>query len=261
MRKDAGVYSDRNKLVYFLLFAIGLIIFFAITFTFSFRDKVFQAFFQKPFSFAENTDNTPRVDLTAGVDSGFKKGVVNVENGKSNISLKWKTENSPANCAGRFWSNAKRSDSWTGIKNAGGGEYVIADSLQTGIYVYSINCSNESGDSSGSSITINVGAKPSYLQPHLTSFQVSGDDGQYSLDKINKVRLNTKINITWNTVNTETSYGVCVANGSWPTIYSNTGSLQIGESFILDKAKVYKYSLFCSNENGYDRQEISFDAR
>lgn len=243
---------------YFLLFAIGLIIFFAITFTFSFRNKVFQAFFQRPFSLALDKDNTPEVDLTAGVEGSFKKGVVNVENGKSNIALNWKTANNPESCLGKFWSNAKKADSWTGAKDIKGGDYLIVDSLKPGIYVYSIDCSNEFGDSSGSSLTINVGSKQTYTKPHIVSFQVMGDNTQYSLDKPNPVSRNTQINISWSTVNLETPYGVCVANGSWPTIYTNGGNLQIKESFRLENLKTYQYSIFCSNENGVDKQAVSF---
>lgn len=252
----------KNYSAYFLLFAIGLIIFFTIAFTFSFKEKVFQAFFEKPFSFAQSSDDTPKVDLIAGVDDSFKRGVVNVENGKSNVTLKWKTENDPKDCSGRFWSNVKKSDSWQGAKNPRGGDYVIAESLKTGIYVYSINCSNEYGDASGSSVTINVGAKSSYLQPHITSFQASGDDSQqYELSSLNEVSQNTKIKIVWDSINTQTPYGVCVANGSWPTIYQNTGGAQIKESFTLERPKIYKYAIFCSNENGYGSQEISFIVR
>lgn len=262
---DKGIKNQtkpKSYVTYLLLFAIGLIIFFTVTFTFSFKDKVFQAFFQRPFSFAQSADGTPKVDLIAGVDNSFKRGVVNVENGKSNISLKWKTENTPQTCIGRFWSNLKKSDPWVGVKNTKGGDYLITDSLQTGIYVYSIDCSNEFGDATGSNITINVGAKPSYLQPHITSFQVFGDDNyQYSPGKPNVVSQNTKLNITWTSINMETQYGICVADGSWPTIYKNTGNLQIKESFTLELLKIYNYSIFCSNENGYDRQEISFIVR
>ena len=251
----------KESTVYFLLFAIGLIIFFTVTFTFSFRDKVFQAFFQRPFSLAQGTDNTPEVDLIAVVDESSIRGVVNVENGKSNIPLNWKTENNPESCTGRFWSNVKKDDPWVGAKDVKGGDYVIAESLQPGIYVYSIDCSNELGDSSGSNLTINVGGKQTNIQPHITSFRASGGNSQFSLDEPNPVSRGTELKISWSAINTETPYGVCVANGSWPTIYKNTGNLEVRESFKLEKLKTYKYSIFCSNENGVDKQEISFIVR
>lgn len=248
----------KESKAYFLLFAIGLIIFFTITFTFSFKDKVFQAFFQRPFSLAADSDNTPKVDLTAAVDGSYKRGVVNVEKGKSNILLNWKTENNPESCTGRFWSNVKKNDSWVGAKDVKGGSYVITDSLNPGIYVYSLDCANEFGDSSGSSLTINAGGKQTYLKPHITDIQVSLDNTQINPGKPIVVNRGTEVTITWSAVNMETPFGVCLATGSWPTIYKNAGNLQIKESFKLDKLKIYKYSIFCSNENGVDKQETSF---
>lgn len=250
-----------NYKPYFLLSAIGLLLFLTVTFTYSFRDKVFQAFFQRPLSFAQTADDTPTVELVAGSNNIFRRGFINVENNKSNIVLKWKTNKSPKSCAGRFWSNVKNSDPWAGEKNIKGGEYVVADQLQTGIYVYAINCLNESGDASGSSVTINVGAKSNYLQPHITSFLASSGDQQYELGKLNEVKQNTKVAINWAGLNTGTAFGICVANGSFPTIYQNTGNFQVNESFTLDKRKIYKYSILCSNENGFDNQEISFMVR
>lgn len=249
--------------VYFLLFAIGLLIFFTISFTFTFKEKVFKAFFQRPFSFALEEDDTPKVELIAGIDNSFKRGVVNVENGQSNISLKWKVENDPTSCAGKFWSEAKQEDpSWSGPKNIKEGDYLITEPLQTGIYVYSITCSNQSGDSAGSNLIINVGAKPNRLQPHIASISVTDEDGkQLEIDKLNQVDQNSKINISWSSINTETPFGICVASGSWPTVYKNTANLQIKEVFSLDKAKIYKYSIFCSNENGYETKEISLMVR
>lgn len=245
---------------YFLLFAIGLLIFFTIAFTFSFKEKVFQAFFQKPFSLAIEEDSSPKVNLIAAFGNIFKRGAVNVENGKSNIILRWTAENAKV-CLGRFWSNVASGSGWVGSKDAKGGEWEITDALATGIYIYSINCSNESGDSFGSSVTVNVGAKPSNLQPHITSFQAFEGDNKFDLNKLNQINLDSNLKITWSTINTETPYGVCVANGSWPTIYKNTANLTIKESFVLDRAKIYKYSILCSNENGYDSQEISFIVR
>lgn len=252
----------KNYSVYLLLFAIGLLIFFTISFTFTFREKVFKALFQKPFSFALEEDETPKVELFAGINNSFKRGVANVENGQSNISLIWKVENDPKSCQGKFWSDAKQTDQWSGSKDIKGGEYLISDALQTGIYVYSINCSNQSGDSSGSNLIINVAAKPTNVQPHITSVSVESEDGkQFEIDKLNPVNQNSKVNISWSSLNTETPFSICIASGSWPTVYRNTGNLQIKESFSLDKAKIYKYSIFCSNENGYDNQEISFFVR
>lgn len=260
--KDLPAPSDYGSYKpYFLLSAIGLLIFFAITFTFSFKDKVFQAFFQRPFSFAQSTDDIPAVDLIAGTGNTFRRGVVNIESNKSNILLKWKATKSPTQCRGRFWSNVKKSDAWTGEKDVKGGEYMISEVLPAGVYVYSINCSNEFGDATGSSVTINAGSKPSYIKPYLISFQASTDSRPYDLTKPNQVSRNTKIEINWSGLNMTSPYTVCVANGSWPTIYHDTRNLEIKESFVLDQPKIYKYSLFCSNENGYATQEVSFVVR
>lgn len=245
----------------FLLSAIGLLLFLTVTFTYSFRDKVFQAFFKRPLSLAQTTDDTPTVELVAGSDNIFRRGFLNVENNKLGIILKWKTGKSPKSCSGRFWSNVKSSDPWTGEKSEKGGEYAIAEPVQTGIYVYSVNCLNESGDSSGSTVVINVGAKTSYLQPHITLFQASSEDTQYEIGKLNSVPQNTKVTINWAGLNTDTAFGVCTASGSWSTIYTNSARFEVNESFVLDKQKIYKYSLLCSNENGVDNQEISFMVR
>src|SRR3989304_8089941 len=137
---------SKNYSAPFLLFAIGLLIFFTIAFTFSFKEKVFQAFFQKPFSFAIEEDNAPKVELIAGFGSSFKKGVLNVGDGKTPIILRWKTENA-LGCLGRFWSSVTQSTPWVGPKDIKGGDWEIKERLKTGIYIYSINCSNESGDS------------------------------------------------------------------------------------------------------------------
>lgn len=248
----------KNYSAYFLLSAIGLIIFLAVAFTFTFKAKVFQAF-QRPLSLAQEEVLPPKVDLIAGVNNSFRIGVLNVENGKSNITLRWKTENDPKNCIARFWSNVKANDGWTGVKDIKGGSFTITDNLQTGIYIYSISCANEFGDSPGSSITINVGAKQGSLKPHIVSFGVFGEDGQkYDINKQSQVSKDTNLKIVWSALNTDTPYGICVANGSWPTIYRNSSQRQISEEFILDQAKIYQYKIFCSNEHGYDQRQVVF---
>lgn len=244
---------------YLILSAIGLLIFFTITFTFSFKDKVFRTFFPKPLSYAEESNFVPTVKLLAGVDNSFKTIVFNMPEGQRNITLKWKTEGDPLRCAGSFWSNVKKGDSWQGPKDKKGGSLTISDNFQAGIYIYSINCANEYGDSPGSSITINVGGSQNGLQPHLVTFLASGTDGKpLDISKPVTLKKDTNLQISWNALNTETTYGVCVATGSWPTIYSDTGSLQVRESFILDKAKIYQYQIICSNEYGYDTHIASF---
>ncbi len=249
----------RNFTVYFLLFAIGLIAFLAVTFTFSFKEKVFQAFFNRPYLFASEKDNSPEVELLVGVNNIYRRGVINIDKNISSIVLKWKVTNNPTACSGRFWSNVRVKDQWIGPKDIKGGQSEIADLSQPGIYVYSINCSNEFGDSSGSSIVINVGAKPTNLQPHITAFQANENENvQYNVKNINQVNLNSKLNLNWSAINTTTQYSICIAGGSWPTIYTNSGNNQVNESFVFDKVKIYKYSVFCSNENGYDQTQITF---
>lgn len=248
----------KNYSAYFLLSAIGLIIFLTIAFTFTFKAKVFQAF-KRPLSLAQEEVFPPKVDLIAGAMNSFRIGVLNVENGKSNITLRWKTENDPKICIGRFWSNVKSSDGWTGVKDVKGGTYTVTDNLQTGIYIYSIGCSNEFGDSAGSSITINVGAKQGSLQPHIVSFGVFSDNGQkYDINKQIQVSKDTGLKIAWSSLNADTPYGICVASGSWPTIYKNSSQREISEEFVLDQAKVYQYKIFCSNEYGYDQRQVLF---
>lgn len=245
--------------IYLPLSAIGLLIFFTITFTVSFKDKVFRTFFPRPLSFAEESSIVPKVRLLAGVDNTFKTTVFNIPEGKRDIELQWKTEGDPLNCAGGFWSNLKKDDPWAGPKDKNGGSLTVSDDFKAGIYIYSINCTNEFGDSAGSSITVNVGASSNSLRPHLVSFQALGTDGQ-SLDTSKPVSLarDTSLQISWSVINTETTYGVCVATGSWPTIYHDTGSMQIKEAFILDRAKIYQYQIICSNEFGYDTHMAAF---
>lgn len=245
--------------VYLLLSAIGLLIFFTIAFTFSFKDKVFQTLFPRPLSYADELRYVPAVRLIAGVDSSFKTTVFDIPEGKRDITLQWKTEGDPTACAGGFWSNVKKDDSWEGPKETNGGKFTVSDNFQAGIYIYSINCANENGDSIGSSVTINVGANKNSLRPHLVSFLALGKDGKL-LDTSKPVTLDkgTSLQLSWSALNTETTYGICVATGSWPTVYHDTGSLQVRESFILDKAKIYQYQIICSNENGYDQHLASF---
>lgn len=244
---------------YFLLSAIGLLIFFTITFTFSFKDKVFQTFFQRPLSFAQEANYVPKVELIAQLGNSFKAKVFNIDKGKQSIILKWKTEESPTSCTGSFWSNVKKSDEWAGPKNVKGGDFTITDDFQTGIYIYSINCANEYGDSLGSSIVINVGAKRNNLQPHLVSFQVRDREGNLiDTAQPKQIIKNTNLRISWSAMNTDTFYGICVASGSWPTVYRDMGRSQVNETFTLDKAKIYQYQILCSNEYGYNQHKVSF---
>lgn len=260
VNKREARYSVPKALTpYVLLAAIALLITFTITFTFSFKERVLQTFFPKSLSFADEDNLLPKVQLLAQVGTSYKTRVLNVAAGKSNIVLKWKTDNNPISCAGNFWSNVKKASEWVGPKDIKGGSLTIADNLQPGVYVYSINCANEYGDAYGSNLTINVGAKQNSLQPHLVSFQAQeGDNNFFDISKPNQVSKNSKLKIAWSTVNTDTAYSVCVASGSWPTIYYNTGQTQVKENFTVDKAKIYQYQVTCSNEYGYDSRIASF---
>lgn len=245
--------------VYLLLSAIGLLIFFTIAFTFSFKDKVLQTLFPRPLSYADEPSYVPAVRLIAGVDTYFKTTVFNIPEGARKITLQWKTEGDPTACAGGFWSTVKKDDPWEGPKEPKGSSFIVSDNFQAGIYIYSINCANEYGDSTGNSVTINVGAHQNSLRPHLVTLLASGKDGKI-LDTSKPVTLDkgTSLQLSWSAINTETTYGICVATGSWPTVYHDTGSLQVNETFILDKAKIYQYQIICSNENGYDQHLVSF---
>lgn len=244
---------------YLLLSAIGLLIFFTIGFTFSFKDKVFRTFFPRPLSYAQELSYVPQVRLLAGVDNSFKAAVFNMPEGERSVTLKWKTEGDPTSCAGNFWSNVKKTDSWEGSKEKDGGSLTVSDNFKAGIYVYSINCANEYGDSAGSSITINVGAQKNSLRPQLVTFSAyATEDKPLDTSKPVSLSKDTSLQILWSALNTETTYGVCVATGSWPTIYHDTGSLKVKETFILEKAKIYQYQIICSNEYGYDSHMVSF---
>lgn len=252
----------KNSQVITLLFAIGLLIFFTITFTFSFKEKVLYTFFPRNLTLAEGEKTLPNVELTAQIDNSFKNRLLNVAPGSSNITLKWKTGNNPISCTGSFWSNTGTDEGWAGSKSSREGSYKISQILQNGIYVYSINCQTEVADSSGSTIIINVGSRPNNLQPSIISLQVIDEKNQvYDIDQINQLPINSKAQIVWSSLNTDTPFSVCVASGSWPAIYQNTGNITVRETVLLDKSKTYQYKISCSNEYGYDSRTISFQAR
>jgi len=105
---------------------------------------------------------------------------------------------------------------------------------------------------------INVGAPTLGQFPYIASLEVRGSSGLLNPDKPITFVPGGEMQIRWSALNLNTPYSVCLATGSWPTQYQNFGKSEVFEKFTLDIPKVYRYSLFCSNEAGITRKTVTF---
>lgn len=243
-----------------LLSCIGLVIFIAITFTFSFKNKVLKAFFPKQASLASDLQFIPKVDIKTSVDTSVRNGIISLSVNKGPITIKWTTSDNPTNCIGHSFGLSDQDKSWDGPKEVSGGSFSTKNLTTSNPYIYSIDCSNEKGDSLGSILTVNVGVtSQTNLRPYISHFEVIDSKGrQQDLSLPIITDRGDKIKISWTTLNTNTPYSICYASGSWPTGYRNIANNPVNEEFTLTDNKIYSYNLYCSNEFGYTYQSVNF---
>lgn len=254
--------SSNPTLSMVLLSGIGLVFFFAITFTFSFQNKVFKAFFPKQASLASELNLLPKADLKSSVDATVRNGVINASAQQESVVLKWTTEGKATSCYGRSFGLTDQDKSWDGPKDVNGGSFTTKKLNQANPYIYSIDCTNENGDALGSTLTVNAGVRSqTKLRPYIDSFKVTDSQGKsQKIDTPIIVKKGEMITITWTSLNTTTPYSICFASGSWPTGYLNISNQRISEQFTLSDSKIYSYNLYCSNEFGYAYQAVNIAA-
>lgn len=229
-----------------LLLAMAVILFFAVFGNFppKPRTNIFSILYPKSKSLANET--IPFVDLKVSYQGKFFDGGVDVLADDTPLTLSWKTEGNPSSCIGRVWGISAEDTSWKGPKDPNGGSFITSKLDKNNPYVYTIDCQNDQGDAIGDSVTINVGAKSSNLNPYITSLKLTSED-----------RKNKTIQFDWSSINTQTPYSVCVASGSWPTGYRNFANSTVSEQFQLNESKTYNYTIYCSNESFFTQNNLS----
>lgn len=234
----------------FLVSSLGIVMFLLVTAVAPFKGKVFSILYAKPISQALEGLSVPGVELTI---EGVSEKKINVEAGAS-LSLSWKTTNVKS-CIGRAWGNPEKDISWAGEKDPHGGTFQTMQLKKNSAYVYTIDCANEFADAPGDAVVINVGAKELSQAPYITAFEVKGSEG--STDKPIAFSIGEEVGIKWSNLNLNTPYSICFTTGSWPTQYLNSGKAEVSEKFVLNSPKVYRYSLYCSNEAGITGKVIT----
>lgn len=259
-RKNIDNESVRINLFQFSLFLalLGVLFIILTTSTFPFKNRILSAIYPKPKSLAVGESGVPQVDLKVVVDGKAYDGILNVPLTNSSYTLFWETKGNPTSCIGRVWGISDQDDSFKGPKGISGGRVQTKVLDKNNPYVYTIDCQNEAGDSTGDSITINVGALSSRLDPSITKLVVRTGGNNLTLASPIELSRGETITLEWQSSNTNTPYSVCIATGSWPTGYKNIGSSTIVENFILPDKKVYNYTIYCSNESSFTQRGVSF---
>ncbi|OGE14950.1 hypothetical protein A3F00_04145 [Candidatus Daviesbacteria bacterium RIFCSPHIGHO2_12_FULL_37_11] len=240
------------RLMLFLISSLGILIFVMATAVAPFKSKVFSILYAKPLSQASEGSGIPGVEL---VIEGIPEKKINADQGTS-LTLRWKTANVKS-CIGRSFGISEKDISWSGEKDPEGGTFQTIPLTHNNVYVYTIDCANEFGDASGDAIVVNVGAPLLSQVPYITSFEITKD----KLENSEKPVIFTpgdEIQVKWSGLNLNTPYSICFASGSWPSMYQNSGKTNVSENFVLGSTKVYRYSLYCSNEAGITGRAVTF---
>lgn len=227
-----------------LLSVLGIIIFLIATSLFPFKNRLFALLYAKPLSQAAEPQNTPTVTLKI---EGINSKVISTQTENTPLTISWKSSN-VTSCVGRSWGITDKDQSWRAPKNPNG-SFKTAKLTKNNAYIYTIDCVNQFGDAAGDSVTINIGSPSAFQKPYITSFEVYNLKGE-KLDttKPVSISLGEKVKISWTTLNLSTPYSSCIAQGSWPTQYQNADKVEVVEQFLIDQPKIYRYSLYCSNE-------------
>lgn len=242
--------NDKGAIpVVILIFVVGLLAFFAVSTLFQFNDKLFQTLYVKKPSLADVNAKIPAVDLKINYQNSLIDGVISISK-RGQLELVWTVTGDPTYCIGRAWGIDDIDETWNGSKDITGGNFKTKKLTVNNPFVYSIDCSNQTGDSSGDSVTINVGAPVSELIPYLDKLKAQTPDGIiHSWDEVISLNQGEKIKINWSSLNTNTPYSICVSTGSWPTGYKGLSNSTIEEEFVIQTRKVHKFRVYCSNES------------
>lgn len=271
-KRDANSIKDANTMkVKFLLLLVffGLVAFFLISSTFPFRNSTFRMLFPKSFSRASEADKAPKVNLRISGKNIINDRVVNISKDDSSIVLIWTTSGNPTSCIGRSFGLTAQDDKWNGPKDPKGGQFSIKDLSINNPYVYTIDCSNSFGDADGSSITINVGAQNLSTSPYISTFDFYLREAKESFAYLNNqkfdsnpqdISIGDKVIANWATLNTATPYSICISSGSFPQQYKSLKNYKFTEELSMESKKIYKYTIFCSNENSFAQNTQSFFA-
>lgn len=241
---------NRSQRFLILISTVGVLLFFLVINYFPFKDVLLNALYPKSKSYAASKLKIPQVDLKIAENGVEFDGILNSEDTRK-YSLIWKIEGDAAGCVGRSWGISDSDESWNGTKDINSGSFTTKILDKKNPYVYSIDCQNAAGDAAGDSITINIGAKKNDQKIYLTQLEVSPKDKKAdNLLNITLPKLSS-VNLQWSLINSQTPYAICVATGSWPAGFKNLSNNTIFETFTLDLAKVYTYTVYCSNEGSH----------
>lgn len=243
-----------KNLLLFLISSLGIIAFLLVTSLVPFKSKLFSILYNKPLSQAAEGPSIPSVELLI---SNTSDKVLNVNPQDTPVTLSWKTSN-VVSCIGRVWGLPEKDISFAGPKDPSGGSFQTSKLTKNNPYIYTIDCANEFGDAAGDGVVINVGALKNAQVPYITSFDVVRKNGE-KLDSAKSmiVAPGEEIEIRWSTLNLSTPYSLCFATGSFPTQYLNVSRTEVVDKLLLADPKVYRYSLFCSNEAGITKKVIT----
>lgn len=243
-----------------LIASIGILAFLIIGSIFQFQSGLFQYLFPKPRSNASTIDNTPQVILSVSYLGITRLGVINAPVNQKGLRINWTTTGNPDSCQGYSWGISEAEATWQGTKDTSGGSFEVPILTKTNPYVFAITCQNKNGDASGDAVTINVGGGDYLNAPFLTDFYLTSNDKQFNTNTPFISTVGDKINLYWTVQNINTPYSICVSLGSLPKSYSSKINI-LGEDFLeIKEPKIYKYTIFCSNENNFIKKTATIFA-
>ena len=240
---------------------LGLIAFFLLASTAPFENVTLRTLFPKPFSRASEISKAPKVNLRISGRDIINDRVINVSKDDFPITLIWTTAQNPTSCLGRSFGLTATDESWAGAKNPQGGSFTIKQLTVNNPYIFTIDCSNQDGDADGSSVTINVGAQNLTNSPYFSTFDLIQSDKQYPSTQVLDVNVGDKLTVSWSSLNTSTPYSVCISSGSWPKGYKSIKNFRSTEELSIPADKIYKYTIYCSNERDFTQNTAVIMAR
>ncbi|MBI2040405.1 hypothetical protein HYT18_05030 [Candidatus Microgenomates bacterium] len=240
---------------------LGLIAFFLLSSTAPFKNTTLKSLFPKQFSRASQIDKAPKVNLRIAGRDIISDRVINVSKDDFPITLIWTTAQTPQGCIGRSFGLTATDESWAGPKDVGGGSFTIQKLDVNNPYVYTIDCSNAEGEADGSSVTINVGAQNLTNAPYFPSFDLILNDKQFPSTQVLDARVGDGLTVSWNSLNTATPYSICISSGSWPKGYKSIKNFKSQEKLTITAEKIYKYTIYCSNEQDFTQDTAVIIAR
>lgn len=232
--------------------SFGLLVFIIFAVSSQFYSKIFKSVFEKKLSNAYTQNLTPKVDLKVKYQGELYDGVLNTNAKDTPVSLIWTTSGKPTSCIGRSYGLTVSDESWIGFKNPLGGSADTGVLNTNNAFVYSIDCKNDNGDSSGDNVTINIGAKNNSLEPFISTLNIISSEGSINSSTEPFIaEVGSQIGIAWSASNLTSAYSICVSSGSWPRVYQKSNDKKWSQKFDLDKTGVYRFNLYCSNESSF----------